>query len=72
MTYIATELPILDGYDKVSGQLAYAADLKIDGLLHCKLVFSSVNHARIKNIQLDNALAVPGVVEVFHHANTPG
>ncbi len=72
MKHIATELPILDGYDKVSGQLAYAADLKIEGLLYCKLVFSSASHARIKNIQLDNALAVPGVVEVFYHGNTPG
>ncbi len=72
MKHVATELPILDGYDKVSGQLAYAADLKTAGLLHCKLVFSSAIHARIKKVMLEKALAVVGVVAVFYHGNTPG
>ncbi len=71
MKHIATALPILDGYDKVSGRLRYASDLKIEGLLYCKLVFSSAIHARIKNMHLDDALAVPGVVAVFYHGNTP-
>ncbi len=72
MNHISKSLPILDGLDKVSGRLCYAADMKIEGLLYSKLVFSTVAHANIKKLNLEDARAVPGVVEVFHHGNTPG
>ena len=71
MKHITTPLPILDGFDKVSGRLCYAADMKIEGLLQTKLVFSTVAHANIKNIDMEEARAVPGVIEIFHHGNTP-
>ncbi len=71
MKHIASPLPILDGHDKVSGRLAFTADMKVEGLLHTKLVFSSVAHAIIKHIDIEAARAVPGVVGVFHHGNTP-
>ncbi|MCP4982719.1 MAG: molybdopterin-dependent oxidoreductase [Gammaproteobacteria bacterium] len=71
MNHISSPLPILDGFDKVSGRLCYAADMQIEGLLHGKLVFSSVAHANIKKLDIEDARAVPGVVEIFHHGNTP-
>ncbi len=71
MKHIAKPLPILDGEDKVRGRLLYASDFQIDDMLYCKLVFSSAAHARIKNIHLDDAMAVAGVVAVFHYGNTP-
>ncbi|MCP4767395.1 MAG: molybdopterin-dependent oxidoreductase [Gammaproteobacteria bacterium] len=72
MKHISSPLPILDGYDKVSGRLCFTADMKVEGLLHTKLVFSSVAHANIKHIDVEAARAVPGVIGVFHHGNTPG
>ncbi|MCP4070750.1 MAG: molybdopterin-dependent oxidoreductase [Hyphomicrobiales bacterium] len=71
MKHIANPLPILDGHEKASGQLAFAADMKIAGLLHTKLVFSTVAHARIKEISIEKALGIPGVAGIFHHGNTP-
>ncbi|MFQ5438700.1 MAG: xanthine dehydrogenase family protein molybdopterin-binding subunit, partial [Paracoccaceae bacterium] len=71
MNYVSTRMPILDGYEKVSGRLTFTEDLKIKGLLHAKLIFSPVSHAIIKSIDSKNALGVPGVVGIFHHGNTP-
>ncbi|MCP4469308.1 MAG: molybdopterin-dependent oxidoreductase [Gammaproteobacteria bacterium] len=72
MNHISTSLPILDGYDKVSGRLCFTEDMKLEGLLHAKLIFSSVAHATIKHIDIEAARAVPGVIGIFHHGNTPG
>ncbi|MCP4335028.1 MAG: molybdopterin-dependent oxidoreductase, partial [Gammaproteobacteria bacterium] len=72
MKHISSPLPILDGYEKVSGRLCFTADMKLEGLLHTKLIFSSVAHATIKHIDIEAARAVPGVIEIFHHGNTPG
>ncbi len=71
MKHIATSLPILDGNEKVRGRLAFTGDLKIEGLLYTKLVFSTHAHARIRKIETRAVTEVPGVVAVFHHGNTP-
>jgi CO/xanthine dehydrogenase Mo-binding subunit len=71
MKHISNPMPILDGFEKVSGRLTFAADMKVEGLLHTKLVFSTLAHAHIKNINIEDASAVPGVIGVFHHGNTP-
>ncbi len=72
MKFVSRSLPILDGFDKVSGRVAFTADMKVDGLLQTKLVFSTAAHANIKNIDIEDASAVPGVIGIFHHGNTPG
>jgi CO/xanthine dehydrogenase Mo-binding subunit len=69
--HVSTSHPILDGYEKVTGRLAYVGDMQIDGLLHGRLLFSPVAHARIRAIDAARARAVPGVAAVFHHGNTP-
>jgi len=71
MKHISKPHPILDGYEKVSGRLAYLDDMQIDGLTHAKLVFSTVPHARITRIDTEAAENFPGVIAVFHHGNTP-
>ncbi|MCP4183424.1 MAG: xanthine dehydrogenase, partial [Hyphomicrobiales bacterium] len=71
MKHISSPLAILDGYEKVSGRLTYAADIEIEGLLHTKLIFSTIAHGKIKKVNIEDALAVPGVVGIFHHGNTP-
>lgn len=71
MKHISKPFPILDGYEKVSGRLTYLDDMKIDGLTHAKLVFSTVAHGRITRIDTEAAENLPGVIAVFTHANTP-
>jgi CO/xanthine dehydrogenase Mo-binding subunit len=69
--HVSTSHPILDGYEKVTGRLAYVGDMPIGGLLHGSLLFSPVAHARIRAIDVVQAQAVSGVLAVFHHGNTP-
>jgi CO/xanthine dehydrogenase Mo-binding subunit len=54
-----------DGADKVLGRTRYAGDLPLVGLLHARLVHSPYAHARIVNIDVSAALAVPGVKAVY-------
>ena len=51
----------VDGRAKVSGQTRFADDLTLPRMLHCKLLRSSVPHARIVRIDTAKAEAHPGV-----------
>lgn len=71
MKHISKPHPILDGFEKVTGTQDYLGDIKIDGMLHTQLVFSTVAHGRILHIDTEAARQVGGVVEIFDHSNTP-
>ncbi|HQZ37683.1 MAG TPA: molybdopterin-dependent oxidoreductase [Vicinamibacterales bacterium] len=51
----------VDGRAKVTGQTRFADDLVLPRMLHCKLLRSSVPHARIVRIDTSAAVAHPGV-----------
>ena len=68
---VGHSVPRVDGADKVSGLARYAADLNLPGLLHARPVLSLYAHARIKNINTEAALKVPGVVQVVTAKNLP-
>jgi xanthine dehydrogenase molybdenum-binding subunit len=50
-----------DLYAKVTGLAKYAEDYHADGMLYCKLLLSPVPHARVKHLDVRQALAMPGV-----------
>jgi len=50
---------------KVTGKAKYAEDFRADGMLFAKLLLSPLPHARVKNIDLSAALAMPGVKAVI-------
>jgi xanthine dehydrogenase molybdenum-binding subunit len=50
-----------DLYAKVTGLAKYAEDYHADGMLYCKLLLSPAPHARVKHLDLSQALAMPGV-----------
>jgi CO/xanthine dehydrogenase Mo-binding subunit len=51
-SYIAVgkSLPRIDGVDKVTGSAKYAADIRLDNMLHAKLLRSPHAHAKVKGI----------------------
>ena len=67
---IGSRLPVRDAQVKVTGQLKYVADMKMPHMLHAKVLFSPVAHARIKSIDTSGAEALPGVRAVVCH-NAP-
>jgi CO/xanthine dehydrogenase Mo-binding subunit len=55
----------LDYESKVSGQAQYAADLRVPGMCHGRILRSPLPHARIKRIDVTRACKVKGVFAVL-------
>jgi CO/xanthine dehydrogenase Mo-binding subunit len=60
-----------DGVDKVTGRARYGADISLPGMLHAKVLRSPHAHARIKSIDVSQALALPGVKAVITGKDFP-
>src|SRR5579862_4643348 len=50
---------------KVTGQAKYAEDFRADGMLFCRLLTSPMPHAKVRSIDVSEALAMPGVIGVL-------
>ena len=64
--------PRPDGTLKVTGDFAYSSDLWVQGMLWGVTVRSPHPRARIRSIQIAEALATPGVAAVLTHEDVPG
>src|SRR3954471_1587224 len=51
----------VDGRAKVTGQTRFADDVMLPRMVHCKLLRSTVPHARVLRVDATRALARPGV-----------
>jgi CO/xanthine dehydrogenase Mo-binding subunit len=71
LTAVGHKVPRVDGPEKVSGMARYAADLNLPGLLHARPVLSLYAHAKIKRINTEAALKVPGVIRVVTARDLP-
>jgi len=54
-----------DAFAKVTGQATYVSDVTVPGMLHGKVLRSTVPHGRIVRIDTSRALAMDGVVAVL-------
>ncbi|MEU5099175.1 xanthine dehydrogenase family protein molybdopterin-binding subunit [Streptomyces sp. NPDC020996] len=61
----------VEGRDKVTGAARYAGEVPFAGLAHGWLALSTVARGRIRAIDTDAVLAMPGVLAVLHHGNAP-
>jgi xanthine dehydrogenase molybdenum-binding subunit len=68
---LGKSLPLIDAHEKVTGQLKYAGDIVIPGMLHAKILRSPYPHARISEIDTTKAERLPGVHAVITHKNIP-
>ena len=68
---IGQSVPRLDAPQKVTGQAIYTDDIKLPGMLYCKILTSPLPHARIKSIDVSKAKALPGVKDVIIGEDTP-
>lgn len=71
MGMIGQDIPIRDAAMKVTGELKYTADLEFSRMLHAKVLFSPVAHAKIKRIDTSQAEALAGVHAVVCYLNAP-
>lgn len=63
----------IDSYTHVRGESIYLDDIPLlQGTLFASVFDSPFAHGKIKNLNLDEALQMPGVVKIFTSANIPG
>lgn len=69
---VGKSLPRLDAVAKATGSADYVADLKLPRMLHGKILRSPLPHARILNVDMEQARRLPGVKAVVCGRDTPG
>jgi CO/xanthine dehydrogenase Mo-binding subunit len=60
---------MVDARQRVTGRIPYTIDIELPGMLHARLLRSTVPHARIVRIDVSRARAVPGVAVVLTGAD---
>jgi CO/xanthine dehydrogenase Mo-binding subunit len=65
-------VPRVDAPPKVKGEFAYASDLVVPGMLWGHTLRSPWPHARIVEIDISDAVSMPGVHAVLTHDDVPG
>lgn len=70
-SFVGKPTPMIDGGSKITGQLKYTGDLRAYGLLNARLVLSTYAHANINGIDIEDAMAVPGVHAVITAEDLP-
>ena len=63
---------LVDGARSVQGQLPYADDVALPGMLHGAIVWSEHAYARILGVDTKAAKAAPGVHRIAHGGRRPG
>jgi xanthine dehydrogenase YagR molybdenum-binding subunit len=58
---VGKDVPRIDALDKVTGRARYTFDVQLPGMLHGRILNSTVPHARIKSIDTSAAEKHPGV-----------
>ncbi|WP_069884874.1 xanthine dehydrogenase family protein molybdopterin-binding subunit [Streptomyces luteocolor] len=61
----------VEGRDKVTGAARYAGELPFANLAHGWLVPSTIARGRVRSVEADPVLAMPGVLAVLCHGNAP-
>jgi xanthine dehydrogenase YagR molybdenum-binding subunit len=61
----------LEGRDKVTGAARYAGEVSFPGLAHGWLAVSAITRGRIRSVDAEPVLGMPGVLAVLHHGNAP-
>jgi len=69
---VGKPVPLRDAKEKVGGSARYSADIRLDGMLHAKILGSPYPHAKIKKIDISQAEKIGGVVEILTYKNTAG
>ena len=66
---VGRSIPRLEAAAKVTGRVEYVHNMRLPAMLTAKIVRSTVAHGRIKSIDLDAALKVPGVHRIVTSAD---
>ncbi len=68
---IGVSAPRVGGVERVTGRQQFVGDVRLDNMLHVKLVTLDCARARIESVDTSAAERVPGVVAVFTAGDLP-
>jgi len=68
---IGQRVPLEDAFEKVTGSIKYATDIKLPEMLYAKVLRSPYPHANVVNIDTSKAEALPGVEAVITPDDVP-
>jgi 4-hydroxybenzoyl-CoA reductase subunit alpha len=68
---VGKRIPHRDAVEKVKGSAVFASDIKLNGMLHGKILRSPVPHAQIRNIDISKAKKLKGVKAIITSKDTP-
>ncbi len=71
-SFLGANVKRIDAPSKVTGNLKYAADMKMQNMLHMQVLRSDRPHARIKKLDISKALKLKGVVAAVTSDDVPG
>lgn len=69
---VGKKIPNIDSWEKAVGRAQYTIDKKLPNMLIGKVFRSSIANARIKHININQALKVPGVKCILTGKDCPG
>ena len=70
-SYVGKSVPRVDGVEKVTGHATYTVDVDLPGMLHGAVLGSPFAHARIVDIDVEEARRAPGVRVVVTGPEVP-
>jgi CO/xanthine dehydrogenase Mo-binding subunit len=68
---IGTRQPKVDAAERVTGRAKYPSDLFFPGMLHLKILRSPHPHAKVANLDIEKAKALPGVKAILTPKDMP-
>jgi len=71
LSVVGKGVPVKDATSKVMGSLRFAVDMGVHRMAYGKILRSPHPHARIKAIDTSKAEALPGVIAILTHHDTP-
>lgn len=68
---VGRRLPRIDAISQVTGQMRFAGDMRLPGMLHVKFLRSRFPHARVLRIDTSRAAEAPGIATIVTAADVP-
>ena len=68
---IGKSVPRIDGVEMVTGSATFTADIALPGMLHARMLLSPHAHAKILDIDVEQARQLPGVKAVLTGKDLP-
>lgn len=68
---IGTDIAPPDLHAKITGRAKYAEDFRAPGMVFAKLLLSPMPHARVIDVDVSRALAMPGVIGILRASEVP-